>query len=130
MGHRDSRTRNPTNFQMDYSQSFVPIAAKRSSSTSRGKAPTAVTGAETMIIAEDRHIPKTRLTQRYNQFTKSWEGNKNPALNVDTRQNPLTGGKVQTEEDLRTSEQIVRPQFDNKIVQQFIIQAERQFKAD
>ncbi len=81
----------------------------------RGKANTTV-GSVDMIAAEDRHIPKTKITQRYNSYTKSWEGNKNPALDVDPRQNPLTGGQVQTEEDLRTSEQVVNPQFISQAV--------------
>ena len=90
MGHRDSRTRNPTNFQTDYSQSFVPIAAKRSSSTSRGKAPTAVTGAEIMIIAEDRHIPKTKHTHTLDVLKRVFAD--------DEQQNPIAGGQVRTEE--------------------------------
>src|SRR5205809_3057026 len=32
-----------------------------------------------MIIAEDRHIPKTKVTQRYNSFTKRWEKEKAPS---------------------------------------------------
>jgi len=32
-----------------------------------------------MITAEDRHIPKTKITQRYNSFTKRWEKEKAPS---------------------------------------------------
>ena len=32
-----------------------------------------------MIASEDRHIPKTRVTHRYNSFTKRWEKEKAPS---------------------------------------------------
>src|SRR2546422_5439255 len=32
-----------------------------------------------MIAAEDRYIPKTKITQRYNSFTKRWEKAKAPS---------------------------------------------------
>src|SRR5438034_827195 len=32
-----------------------------------------------MIASEDRNIPKTKITQRYNSFTKRWEKEKAPS---------------------------------------------------
>src|SRR2546425_9576477 len=50
-----------------------------------------------MIASEDRHIPKTKITQRYNPYSKSWV-KKGREFNDDEQQNPLAGGQVRTEE--------------------------------
>ena len=64
-----------------------------------------------MIASEDRHIPKTKLTHRYNPYTKSWV-KKGREFNDDEQQNPLAGGQVRTEEltqsDLSSLEQADR----------------------
>src|SRR2546428_1341503 len=50
-----------------------------------------------MIASEDRNIPQTKVTQRYNPYSKSWV-KKGREFNDDEQQNPLTGGQVRTEE--------------------------------
>src|SRR6266571_2807636 len=50
-----------------------------------------------MIASEDRHVPKTKITHRYNPYSKSWV-RKGREFKHDEQQNPLAGGQVRTEE--------------------------------
>src|SRR2546427_7979501 len=50
-----------------------------------------------MIALEHRNIPKTKITQRYNPYSKSWV-RKGREFKHDEQQNPLAGGQVRTEE--------------------------------
>src|SRR2546428_12104664 len=69
-----------------------------------------------MIAAEDRHIPKTKITQRYNPYSKSWV-KKDREFKDDEQQNPLAGGQVQTEETITQSDLSSLEQADRMLDQ-------------
>src|SRR2546426_9849812 len=69
-----------------------------------------------MIASEDRNIPQTKVTQRYNPYSKSWV-KKDREFKEDEQQNPLAGGQVQTEETITQSELSSLEQADRMLDQ-------------